>query len=104
MEISELISKAISKYVLLFTPDYHLMIYSAGALTDTTKVLVEYKATHPTFKYVISTMPTGASSVIDPNFMCTIAYEEDEKDLKIFCFGFMSEARESVFKGQNSHF
>ena len=103
MELYDTISNAISKHILLFTPNYNVVTYGEGAVVELNNVLGEYKNAHPTLEYAIGTIPIGTSTSIDPDFMCSLAYKEENQNLKVFCFGFMSAARENAFKGQNTY-
>lgn len=101
-EIENLIQTILSKHIVVFTPDYRIVIYNASAHTELITELQKYQNEHTDFKWILNINPLGTAEFMDPDNYCMLSWIENG-ELKIFGFGIMSEPRESVFKGQQSH-
>lgn len=101
-EISNLIQAILAKHVIIFTPDYRVVVYKTNAYTELCAELQKYQNEHTDFKWSVTVFPIGTAEFMDPDNFCTIGWEEDGK-VKVFGFGLMSEMRENIFQNQNPH-
>lgn len=101
-DFEKLIGDTIAKYILAFTPDYHVIVYSWRAMNELASIFKNYQTEHPDFKYSSVAMSTAPGDYAGADAWGAFSWI-DNGEVKIFGINFMQEAQENRFKQFNTH-
>lgn len=91
----------LSKYILVFTPDYHVIVYSWRAMNELAKFFKDYQSAHSDFKYTSMAQSTAPGDYAGADAWGAFSWV-DNGEVKMFGINFMQEAQENRFKQVNA--
>ena len=91
----------LSKHILVFTPDYHVVVYSWRAMQELANYFKDYQTKNSDFKYTSMAQSTAPGDYAGADAWGAFSWI-DNGEVKMFGINFMQEAQENRFKQFNS--
>ena len=100
-EFENQLQTILSKHTLVFTPDYHIIVYSWRAMNELAQFFKNYQSAHPEFKYTSIAQSTAPGDYAGADAWGAFSWIENG-EVNIFGINFMQEVQENRFRQINS--